>query len=280
MKKGLIVILVCLSASILQCQGGRRKALIIANGAYVGLDSLSASAIKDRDAMVEALTGVGFDGNDIDVQTDLSLVNFREKIHDFASRLTSDDSVVFYFSGHGFSIKGADYLAPVDFGFRRTIQDAVSAAIDLNSVLQSLKIARFRVVILDACRDEAPYLKKVFKEKQPQSAIKTLELVAANGAIIAFATRQGETASARSDGGMSLYTYYLSRNLEAQPAEITEVFRKTAADVAHASHEKQHPAYYDEMEGAFALKRGGLSAGVPNGNEDNVKAIPISAYAN
>jgi len=238
---------------VLDCQIIHPKALIVVNGEYTSFTNISSSTSKDGEAMKIALSSIGFGPGDYTELHDLDSKTFLNKIREFTSHLGGDDSVMFYFSGHGFSFDGVDYLAPIDFPLKTASQKSLKQAVRLSEVLDLLKVARLRVVILDACREEL-LVNKGWEASGPMAGrINTLGPMPTNGAIVAFSSRLGEVSNAQAEGGMSRYTYYLTRNLRSGPTEITEAFRKTAVDVAAASHEQQHPAYYDELEGTFAL---------------------------
>ena len=112
--------LLSLSLSMLHAQSLKYKALLIGNDAYVNFPRLEGAPIKDVDAMYQVLIGLGLAEGSITVVKDLDHSEFLTALLDFRAKLKADDAVLFYYSGHGFSIDGDDYLAPVDFSLERS----------------------------------------------------------------------------------------------------------------------------------------------------------------
>jgi len=102
------------------------------------------------------------------------------------------------------------------------------------------------VVVLDACRDN-PFgwgrsggRGLATPSRQPADS------------IIVFATSAGQTAS-DGRGRNGLFTSQLLPNLTTPGLEVTEVFRRTGADVAEASRRQQIPAVYNQFFGTAYL---------------------------
>ena len=233
-----------------------RKALVIGNNAYSGppFEALRQAPVEDAAGLADALVAVGFLRTEITVLYDLHRAEFWQALLSFRNTLNPNDSVLFYFSGHGFSIGGQPYLVPLGFAFGKTEAESRQDAIDLEKVIDELSVARTRVFILDACRTSAPLLKEAAK-RGAVSSVSALTAVQGNGSLVAYATGGGKASSAYSDSGMSLFTNYLVRSLKTQPPPIDmlDAIRKAKADTANASKGAQVPAVYDEMDGSFIL---------------------------
>jgi uncharacterized caspase-like protein len=74
------------------------------------------------------------------------------------------------------------------------------------------------------------------------------------GSIIVYATAAGEAAS-DGNGRNGLFTGKLLANLKTPGLEISEVFRRTMADVISATNGAQHPAVYNMFPGTAYLGR-------------------------
>jgi hypothetical protein len=72
--------------------------------------------------------------------------------------------------------------------------------------------------------------------------------------IVVYATSAGTTA-ADGTGRNGLFTTHLLNNLKTPGLEISEVFRRTGADVSRASGRKQIPAVYNQFFGTAYLGR-------------------------
>jgi hypothetical protein len=199
-----------------------------------------------------ALISLGFGSKDVTVLYDLNYAQFVAALSDFNSTLNPEDSAFFYFSGHGFSIDGENYVAPTDFIFGADKASARSASVALNQIVNHLNIARTRVIILDACRSPAPLLKKL-----ENGAISGLVPPQGTGSLVGFSTSFGLAANARSLGGLSFYTQFLVDSLNNRPADMYSALEAAKAATTAASNAQQIPAIYDEMVGRFFLPNGG-----------------------
>ena len=128
----------------------RRLALVIGNDGYQHVGALR-NARADAQAMAKGLEDSGFATT---LKLDLSEKDMKAVLRTFKAQLQGGDVVVFFFSGHGVQLGGANYLLPVDI--RGDSEDQVKdEAIPLQRVLDDLQEqkAKFSLAILDACRN-------------------------------------------------------------------------------------------------------------------------------
>jgi hypothetical protein len=170
---------------------------------------------------------------------------------------TSSESYgFFFFFCHGVQSNGLNYLIPVDANipgenFLRGRAVLMQAVLDeLNDAHNSLN-----VVVLDACRDN-PFA-------WGRSGNRGLAMVSRQpaGSIIVYATSAGQQA-ADGEGRNGLFTGQLLNNLGDTGLEVSEVFRRTGADVSAASGNRQIPAVYSQFFGTAYL--GGSGEAVAN----------------
>jgi hypothetical protein len=159
------------------------------------------------------------------------------------SRLSeSKDSYGFFFyAGHGVQSQGDNFLIPVNSNIP-TESNLRTRAVSVQTVLDDLNDAKnsLNVVVLDACRDN-PF-------GWSRSGTRGLTIVTRQPAdsIIVYATSAGQRAS-DGEGRNGLFTSQLLANLATPGLEVSEVFKRTGADVAHVSNNQQIPAIYSQF---------------------------------
>jgi len=99
------------------------------------------------------------------------------------------------------------------------------------------------IVILDACRDNP------FRSWQRGGNRGFIAIPAPRGTIIAFATREGETASDGS-GSNGVFTEQLVKQMQKHQS-IEQVFKNTSVDVLKASGNSQCPQEWSMFTGDF-----------------------------
>ena len=121
--------------------------------------------------------------------TDTSLSDMGTIIDRFVARVQMGDTVILYYSGHGFQIDGENYFVPVDFAPTNSVT-ARYAGYPVSKALDGLVARRTKlnIVILDACRNN-PFS----PARGGTSGLAAMSSSA--GTIIAFATSPGATAS-------------------------------------------------------------------------------------
>src|SRR5689334_9675326 len=91
-------------------QPENRVALVIGNGAYVSADPLR-NPVNDAREMARLLRGAGFE---VVLRENATRRGQIEALREFAGKVTPGGVGLFYFSGHGLQVRGANYLVPVD----------------------------------------------------------------------------------------------------------------------------------------------------------------------
>lgn len=219
----------------------KRVALVIGNSNYA--DSPLKNPVNDASDIAEVLTNLGFD---VEVATNLSHEEIKEKLQDFGQQLGKADVGFFYYAGHGVQAEGVNYLIPVSADM--SDQDAIiKEAISTSSILQKMELAGngINIVVLDACRNNP--LTKSFKS----SSNKGLAIIQAPSAsFIAYATAPGYVA-ADGTGENGLYTQYLLKNLETPGQTIEQMFKKVRVSVVQESGGQQVPWENSSLLGEF-----------------------------
>lgn len=253
----------CLSAAS-EGQTGKLKALMVGNSDYSSngdkngpeFESLEPMPTNDVNRMYEALVKNGFEGKEITRKYNLNQTQLATAIEEFSRGLEPNDRALFYFSGHGFSVRGQNYLVPTGFQFGARAENIAGGAISVDSVLNHLLAADTRVIILDACRDEPAIVSHLLMGQSQGNTVRTLISQQPHGTLIAFAAGAGEPADARPVHGMSLYTSVLVSVLNDQPASLERAVDETRSRVFLDSDRLQNPAVYNELQGSFTFEKG------------------------
>jgi Caspase domain len=238
--RGLVVLALVAVTAIGAAPHEARHALVIGNSAYQ--DAPLPNAVNDARDMAAALTRSGFQ---VTALEDAELVTMARALRDFGDRIAKGGVGLFYFAGHGLSVKGRNFVVPARASIEREDEVAFHA-LDVNAVLEKMDSARNRsnFVILDACRNN-PFARSFRLGSQGLAPMD-----APPGTLIAFSTAPGSTA-ADGTGRNGLYTQHLLAQLKVRGLKVEDVFKRTRAAVRAASEGRQVPWENTSLEGDF-----------------------------
>ena len=227
----------------------RRMALVVGNKDYAGLTKL-LNPLNDADDMEIALKKMGFEvikATNADYKTFLGAVNrFKEK-------LSNSDVAFVYYSGHGASYNGKNYLLPVDATVT-CLEQIEEYGISLNRILGEIssKGVKNSFIVLDACRN-IPNLKMCDKSQRDIFDGAGLARPTNNphGSYIVYATKEGSTADDNHSGRNGLFTEALLRYMTIPNVSAKAIIDRTSLDVYSKSKGSQSPGRYDEIYGDF-----------------------------
>ena len=248
MKKTFVLLLFLLPAVLFAQETNPEPpkfALVIGNGAYRNLSRL-ANPENDANDMAQVLEYLGFK---VDKVLDGSLEQMETAVTRLKENLSgSKDAYGFFFyAGHGVQSGSENYLIPVNANIPNE-NYLRNRALSMQVVLDDLNDAgnNLNVVVLDACRDN-PF-------GWGRNAGRGLAMVTRQPAdsIIVYATSAGQIAS-DGEGRNGLFTSQLLPNLVIPGLEVSEVFRRTGADVTRESGNRQIPAVYSQFFGTAWL---------------------------
>jgi caspase domain-containing protein/PDZ domain-containing protein len=227
---------------------GRRLALVVGNNSYPSVPLVNA--VNDARAVDAALRSIGFV---TELVSNATLEAMDRAVEGFVSRIQPGDVALVYYSGHGVQVAGENYLIPIDFRGTDTtsLRRRTTSVSELQERLQE-RGARVRILILDACRDN-PY-------SGTRSGTGGLAAYQAEGALIAYATAAGKTASDNAAGANGLFTAHLLKLLATPGVSISELFRGVREAVSTSSNGRQVPWVSDGLIGNFALVPGAVPA--------------------
>ncbi|QOZ72966.1 caspase family protein [Bradyrhizobium arachidis] len=225
---------------------GKRVALVLANSAYQHAPSL-ANPVSDGSVMAKTLKEAGFDV--VESRHDLSALDTRRVLRDFADATRDADIAVVYYAGHGIEVEGSNYLIPVDAKLERDT-DVYDEALSLDRVLVAVEPAKqLRLVILDACRDN-PFgktMKRTIATRGIGRGLAQVEPTSPN-TLIAYSAKAGFTAQ-DGDGANSPFTVALSKHLTTPGLDVRRAFGFVRDDVLKSTGNKQEPFVYGSLGG-------------------------------
>lgn len=248
--------------------GARDLALVIGNDAYANVAPLT-TAVGDADAVGDQLEAMGFV---VRRATNVDREAMSRALAAFDASLQPGDRALFFFSGHGFEISGANYLLPLDIpalpaNQSERIRDAAFA---VERVIDGVRTrgARVAVFVLDACRDNpfAPPGSRAFGRTGGLARVDAPEGVFV--LMSAGAKQEALDRLSRSDGDKnSVFTRVFLRELAKPGQTLVQIAKATQVGVralAATVGFDQTPAYYDEVIGDIVLSETAPSAPAPD----------------
>jgi uncharacterized caspase-like protein len=225
---------------------GERVALVIGNGNYDGVGQLQ-NPLRDAAAVAKAFERLGFRA--VLLESDLSRDAMIKALRRFETEAETADWAVIYYAGHGIEVGGVNYLVPVDARLK-TDRDVQDEAVSLERVLSAVEGTRkFRLVILDACRDN-PFSSRMRRTLASRSIGRGLAPVdpPAGGILIAYAAKHGQVAF-DGEGEHSPFVRALLDRLDQPGVEVRRLFGFVRDDVLTATEKKQEPFLYGSVGG-------------------------------
>jgi hypothetical protein len=245
-------------------EAAERVALVIGNSGYA--ERPLKNPPNDAHAMTALLRKLGFT---VTEKTDLTLAGFRQQVNTFLDQSKGAELRLFYYSGHGASYDGDNYLLPIGHGVTRK-HELPDQAYSLKTLLRGFKEqSGVNLVLLDSCRD-APFgdAKSNWDDSKGMKPLQPKQ----TGVLIGYAADQGQTASDNWGGGNSLYTTHLLQHL-GQSLELREALMQVQQEVYAESHNQQLPMSEDRVLGKVYLA-GGSSEPSPSPSPVSVSPPP------
>ncbi len=253
-----------------------RVALIIGNGAYRNAAPL-ANPPHDAELIAETLSQMGFSLVGGAPLIDADRPTMEQAIREFGRQLQGGAVGLFYYSGHGIQVGGANYLIPVTADVARDV-DVKYELIDVGLVLDEMGHAgnRLNIVILDACRNN-PFGKRGMRSVSSGLS----QVVAPAGTVIGYAT-QPDNVAADGTGRNSPYTQALATALRKPGLDLFGMFNEVGLQVKLATSGQQQPwVAASPVEGQFYFSGPPEAAfGGPAADPDAVYWDTIKGSAN
>ena len=243
-----------------------RTALVIGNSRYENAVGALRNTGHDAKAMAKTLRALGFS---VIEKHNVTRDELLAAMLQFRAKLRGAEVGLFYFSGHGISVAGSNYLIPIKSGYdagnadnttRRLLAETKLFNVEQAVAEMSNAGAACNLVILDACRTTP--LARDPRTRDAASGVGLVEMNPPAGSLIAFATDAGRAAS-DGEGTNGLYTEELTKHLLAPGLSIEQVFKRTRARVMERSAGAQIPAEYSRLVGEDIFLAGAKPAEPP-----------------
>lgn len=247
-----------------------RVALVIGNGAYLRVPTLP-NPTRDATDIARALERLDFKVTQLSNGT---AADMRKALVEFGRSAEGSRMAILFYAGHGMEAGGENWLIPTDATLRSDT-DVESEAVSLRSVnLQVSKARQLGLVILDACRNN-PFEAKMKRSLATRAVARGLAPTEpTDNVLIAYAARDGTTAS-DGEGRNSPFTTALLRHIETPGLEVSFLFRRVRDDVMATTKREQQPFVYGSLSKEEIYLKG------PTGNPPNAAAssVPTSLPA-
>ena len=151
----------------------------------------------------------------INQSDEVTRTDILRKIQTLSKKCKPDDTIVLYFSGHGYSENNEGYLIPFD-----TDLDLIS---DTSIAIQRVKDeldkceAKTKILIIDSCYSGIGHGKKV-DTKMSEAFENSLFSDISEGSVIFASCKQNEQSFSLEDNSMSVFTHYLIEGLKGNAA--------------------------------------------------------------
>jgi Caspase domain len=249
---------------VMPAQAQKRVALVIGNNTYESIPKLQ-TAVNDARAVGASLRELGFT---VTIAENRSRRAMSEALLAFDKAIEPGDVAFFFFAGHGFEIRGQNYVLPIDVpeageGQEELMRDSSFLADRIVDRLQA-RGARTVILVLDACRNN-PF------DRPGRSALRggggLAAMTPAEGVFIVFSAGAKQTALDQlvlGEGAKnSVFTRHFVKQLAEPDLTLVQIAKRLQADVkqmaASVGHQ-QTPAYYDQVVGEVVLNLSGRIA--------------------
>lgn len=220
-----------------------KRALIIGNQNYSELDELRLPT-KDASKMDSILKILGYETYCF---YNLNFYEMKKQIEEFSKIIADGDQLVFYFSGHGYSFEGHNYITPIDCvaldnitynnSFFNGFENA-SKVIDMEMILRKFEQNKDgdNIIMIDACRNI--YGKELYKGKKIKELVEMP--IKGSNTFISFATTLGFSAHEYENRENSIYMELFAKFVFRTNQTVDELF-ECITDYMNSNYEFQIP---------------------------------------
>lgn len=236
----------------------KRIALIIGNNDYVNVTKLK-KAVNDARALAGVLEGIGFE---VTEKVNIDRRIFDQQLNHLQATVNAGDEVVFFYSGHGISVKGRNFLLPIDIpaiipGHERSVTKEAFAEDEIINILQD-RGAKVSILIIDACRNN-PFPKEGTRSVGRSVGLGQRDNPPIN-TFVMYSAGIGQEAldrlSDEDENPNSVFTRRLIPLLQQSGLSLIRMAKTLQVEVEKLalttkSKHRQFPAFYDQVRGDF-----------------------------
>jgi hypothetical protein len=250
MKRKLLFLIVFLLA-VPTAATAKRLALAIGNDNYTKIGKLQKAG-NDAELIGINLRKVGYE---VTIVRDANYREMVSKIDQFISKIEAGDEIVFFYAGHGVQLKTGNYFLPVDLEAQSEslVEKTAYPLDDLMEKLNETK-ARFKLIIVDACRDNP----LAVKGRSIGGARGLAPPEPPKGQMIIYSASRGQQAldmlSEKDKSPNGVFTRIFASKIINSSSPIDRIARSTQDEVeslAKTINHDQRPAIYNEARGDF-----------------------------
>jgi hypothetical protein len=271
---------ITLVALAVPAHAAKRVAFVVGNDNYRNIWPLKKAG-GDARTIGETLRGLGFQ---VLVAQDLTRSAMSEQLLVFDSMIAPGDTALFFFAGHGFEIKGENYLLPIDVpaaseGQEELVRDHAFAAQRITDRLEA-RGAKTAILVLDACRNN-PFERPGKRSVGGSGGLAPMQT--SEGVFVLFSAGAKQTALDRLNDDdtnpNSVFTRNFARELTTPGQTLVQIAKRTQQQVksmASTIKHEQTPAYYDQIVGDVVLN-GSIGDARPQEEKPQLALLPPGA---
>ena len=277
-----VLALLALAALAAPAPAEKRVALVVGNDLYRNVPALERAS-GDARTLGETLERLGFQ---VTRAENLTQRGMSETLLAFDRQIDPGDAAFFFFAGHGFEIRGLNYLLPVDVpaateGQEELIRDA-SFAVDRIVERIQARGARTSILVLDACRNN-PFERPGKRGVGGSAGLAAMPALPEGVFLIYSAGLKQSALDRLSDADPdpnSVFTRQFAKELATPGLTLVQIAKRTQAGVRRLAAGVRHdqtPAYYDQVVGDVVLA--GEPGEAPPAALPQVAALPAALPA-
>ena len=218
-------------------------ALVLGNNDYHDSAKL-INAVNDAKEIADVFKRLGYE---VILRTNQKTQDYEEILETIKKIISEYDAFIFYYAGHGFQVKGENYLTSIDAQIQNSNEYHIkNNSISLSEIFDLLLINRINILIIDACR--TPTEERGF-------SIETNNINVPKGTIIAFSTSPNKGAYDNGFEEHSIYTGALLKHLNSVKDSISveKLFKNVRKTVYNLSKGKQITWEHTSLIGDFSF---------------------------
>lgn len=212
--------------------GGKRVALLIANGTYPDANLPTRSAAKDAAAFADELK---LDLFDVVQRQDVTKQDMQAAIDAFLAKIAPGTTALFYFTGIGIQVAHQTFLIPVSAEIWSE-SDVKREGVSIDAVVNEMnqRGAKVKIVIIDASR------RNPFERRFRTYSAGLAGIDAPEGTLVMFAAAPNKVGR-DSTGNVTLFMSELVKELRAPGISVEEAMTHTRIGVSRASGGEEVP---------------------------------------